>query len=96
MADFRLTQQAKADLDDIAVYTLENWGVQQALRYVDSLEQCCHLLANRPNVGATASDLAPDLRRHAHRAHVVYYLPEKNGVLIVRMLHERMDAPRHM
>lgn len=96
MANFRLTKQAKADLDEIAAYTFETWGMEQALRYIDLLEESCRLLASRPNLGTSAAELAPGLRRHAHQAHVIFYLPEKDGVLIVRVLHESMDAPRHL
>ena len=39
--------------------------------------------------------LHPALWRFEHRSHVVFYTEDANGVLIVRVLHARMDAPRH-
>ena len=52
-------------------------------------------LAERPALGRRADRLAPGLRRYPYRSHVVFYMPEDEGVLIVRVLHESMDALRH-
>ena len=96
MADYRLTSLAEADLAGIADYTIETLGVQQARRYRDGLETCFNNLAANPRLGRSAEDVAPDLRRFEHRSHVVFYLQREPGVLIVRILHASMDAPRHL
>jgi toxin ParE1/3/4 len=47
--------------------------------------------------GRNASlDLAPELRRYEYQSHVVFYMPELRDILIVRVLHKSMDAPRHL
>ena len=95
MADYRLTRSAEADFQDIAAYTISKFGILQARRYRDGLERALAALAKHPLRGRAASDLAPGLRRWRYRSHVILFIPEAGGVLIVRVLHQRMDIPRH-
>jgi toxin ParE1/3/4 len=96
MAEYRLTSRAEADLEKIANYTIEQFGIEQARRYRDGLENCFQSLAENPKLGRSAEQLAPNLRRFEHRSHIIFYVPQDNGVLIIRVLHESMDAPRHL
>lgn len=96
MAAYRLTRRAAADLDAVFEYTAERFGLVQARSYFQGLHACCERLANSPRRGRSAESLAPGLRRYEFRSHVVFYLEESDGIVIVRVLHERMDAPRHL
>lgn len=94
MAEFRFTELAKADLDDIAAFSLERWGLEQALSYLDGLEQVCAMLADNPNLGPSAAEIEPNLRRRAYQSHVIFYEADANGVLIIRVLHHSRDVTR--
>ena len=96
MPEYRLSARAAGDIAGIADYTIERFGVDQARRYRDGLETCFSALAANPLLGRTAEELAPDLRRFEHGSHVVFYEPREGSVLIVRVLHESMDAPSHL
>ena len=96
MAAYRLTRRAAADLDAIFEYTADQFGVEQARSYFQGLHACCERLAGSPRLGRSAESLAPGLRRYAFRSHVIFYLEESGSISIVRVLHERMDAPRHV
>ena len=96
MADFRLSPHAEADLAEIADYTIETFGIEQARRYRDDLEACFRNLAENPLLGRSAEWLSPGLRRFEHRSHAVFYTQEEEGVLVVRILHAGMDVPRHL
>jgi toxin ParE1/3/4 len=54
------------------------------------------MLAERPELGRNAEELARDLKRSEYRSHVVFYVPKSDGVRIVRVLHEAMDVKWHM
>jgi len=54
MADFRLSSQADSDLGGIAIYTIENFGIEQARRYRDGLEAGFQNLADNPLLGHSA------------------------------------------
>lgn len=96
MAEFRLSKTAAADVGDIADYTISHFGIEQARRYRDGLVECFSQLAETPLLGRNAGELSPGLRRFEHQSHVVFYQLDPKGVLIVRVLHRRMDAPTHL
>ena len=96
MPEYRLSSSAEADLAGIAGYTIETFGIEQARRYRDAFEVCFGKLAENPGSGRSAERLAPGLRRFEHGAHVIFYVEDEVGVLIVRILHARMDASRHL
>lgn len=95
MADYRLTRRAAADLDAIAEFTIGRFGIEQARRYRDDLKSCLSNLAENPQMGRRAEQLAKGLRRFEHRSHIIFFVPVDQGVLVVRVLHYRMDVGRH-
>ena len=58
MADVRLSCRAETDLAEIADYTIERFGVEQARRYRDDLEACFLNLAKNPGLGRRVEQLA--------------------------------------
>ncbi|HEX9625872.1 MAG TPA: type II toxin-antitoxin system RelE/ParE family toxin [Acidiferrobacterales bacterium] len=64
--------------------------------YYDSLKNCLELLGENPGIGTNADDLRPGYRRFVHESHVIFYRETAHGVLIVRILHKRMDVDRHL
>mgnify|MGYP002635246779 CR=1 FL=1 len=95
-ARHRLSKRAAADVARVAHYTIEQFGVEQARRYRDGLDTCFQRLAENAELGRTAGQLAPNLRRFEYQSHVVFYMPDEGGILIVRVLHERMDVQAHL
>jgi toxin ParE1/3/4 len=96
VATFRLSRLAEADLMDIGAYTLNAWGEDQTIRYIESLETCCQQLADNPELGRICDYIRPGLRRMEHARHVVFYRIEAGGILISRILHERMLPERQL
>jgi plasmid stabilization system protein ParE len=41
VAAFHFSRRAEADLLEIGSYTLQTWGIDQTIRYIDQLEACC-------------------------------------------------------
>jgi len=95
MAKFRLSRRAEADLLSIGEYTLREWAESQAFLYLAELENCCQLLADNPSMGRPCDHIRPGLRHHEHGKHVVLYRGDKSGILISRVLHQRMLPDRH-
>jgi len=96
MSEYRLSSRAESDLAEIADYTIERFGIEQARRYRDELESCIQTLAANPMIGRSADELGSKLRRYEHQSHIVFYLPSDQGVFVVRVLHQRMDYARHL
>ena len=96
MAFLRFSRRAEADLLAIAAYALGAWGENQAIRYVDDLEACCRMLADNPALGRPCDDIRPGLRRMEQGRHVVFYRQAVQGVVVSRILHQRMLPERHV
>lgn len=96
MAEYRLSAAAARDLDGIFDYTAQQWGQGQAVRYTEAMRDACAALAVTPTKGTPCDDIRPGYRRFAVEHHIIYFRPAPYGVAVVRILHERMDAPRHL
>ncbi len=93
MLKLNITPKAEADLIGIWVYTCEEWGVDQADIYLDQLEAGMKQLIDHPPLGANYAHVLPEYRRLQVEHHAVFYQVRSSDVLIVRVLHEDMDAP---
>lgn len=96
MANYILSQKADEDLEGIYAYSHERFGEKQAIAYFLSLRDCLNNLANSPHIGRDVSFLHPGMYCHHHKRHMVYYLIEGDGVFVVRVLHDAMDAHLHI
>ena len=86
----RYSVRAGRDLTLIAEYTRNRWGEDQVNRYLDDLEACCQRLAASPLMGRACDDIRPGLRRMEHGSHVIFYRVDAEGILVSRILHQRM------
>lgn len=96
MAVYKLSSKAAADLDGIYEYTILNFGLTHAQTYLHGLHERFDALAENPARGRLVPHLARGLRRFEYSSHVVSYVREKQGVLVVRVLHRSMDVQRHL
>jgi toxin ParE1/3/4 len=95
VAAFRFSRRAEADLLEIGEYTLRTWGKAQTARYIAELEIVCQTLADNPALGRPCDHVRPGLRRMEHGKHVVFYRQGRTGILIFRILHQRMLPEMH-
>lgn len=95
-AEYRLTPAAARDLEGIWLYTLEAWGIDQAHRYTDELTAAFAQLAHNPRLGAPCDYIRKGYRSSRVGRHAIYFRITKYGIAVIRVLHDRMDAPRHL
>lgn len=91
-----VSDAASDDLIAIWQYTAGRWGVDQADHYVDALERTFKTLLAMPEIGRERSEFVPPVRIHPSGEHIVIYLVEASTLVIVRILHQRMDIERHL
>lgn len=91
--DPRHQVRARQDLLDIWCYTSARWSVEQAELYLIEIDNRIQHLAS-----GQARGTAHDSRYWRLRvgSHVVFYREDAREVTIVRVLHARMDAHRHL
>ena len=88
---YKLLPEAEKDLENIWHYTVQKWGVEQALLYIDQLDGAFQLLADTPLLSREYKEFNPPVHIHHHEKHLIVYLVEQTQILIVRVLHETMD-----
>ncbi|MCK7546269.1 type II toxin-antitoxin system RelE/ParE family toxin [Marinobacter bryozoorum] len=96
MLKLNITPKAESDLIGIWMYTCEEWGVEQADTYLDQLETGMKQLVNHPSLGTNYAHVFPGYRRLQVAHHAVFYQLLESAVLVVRVLHEDMDAPERL
>ena len=95
MAAFRFSRRAESDLLSIGDYTLRTWGKAHAARYLGELEVCCQTLSDNPGLGRLCDEIRPGLRCLEDGKHVLFYRQERGGILVSRILHQRMLPELH-
>ena len=96
MGDYRLAPAAERDLENIWRYTRDQWGADQADRYADLLISAFESLARSPDTAPACDHIRPGYRRHMAGRHVIYIRLSDEGIVVVRILHDRMDSPRYL
>lgn len=91
MANYRLTKKAVADLTDIWNYSFDTWSEKQADIYYTTLLNTCKDLAKNPELGKKYDNVHPTLLGYKAYQHIIFYTVEKGEILIIRILHHRMD-----
>ncbi len=89
---FRLTPRAAADLDAIADYTIETWGLAQLEIYLMGFNNRFQWLADNPLAGRERYDVHPGYRSYPEGSHVIFYIINDDQVDIIGMPHKSMDA----
>ena len=96
MPAIQFTNAARQDLKNIFTYSIRKWGRQQAQRYSSQLKAHIQKLAEDAVFSKPVPDTQRNLRRSATGRHSVIFEQTDEQILIVRVLHEAMDIPRHM
>lgn len=96
MLKLSVTPKAESDLTGIWLYTCEEWGANQSDKYLDQLEDGMKQLLRHPLLGADYAHVFPGYRRLQVEHHAVFYQVLESEVLIVRVLHQDMDAPQRL
>lgn len=89
--------RAEADIDDIYDYTEQHWGFEKAEVYTFELRDACRSLAEGHRRGRKIGD---EIRRDYFvlfcNAHLIIYRETLGRIIVVRILHQRMNVRRHL
>ena len=96
MGSYRLSVKAAEDIETIAEFSIRQRGLARAEKYILGQHETFQRLVEFPDLGRDASDIRRGYRKIETASHSVFYRKTNNGVLIVRVLHQRMDFGRHL
>lgn len=86
---------AEADIDGICDYSADNWGPDQADRYIDEIRDACHTLAGGAKRGRVV-DVRAGYLKFSTGSHMIYFRDHGDRLEIMRILHGRQDVERHL
>jgi toxin ParE1/3/4 len=90
---YKISVKASEDIENIWLYTFENWSLEQADRYVNLIFDEIEYLADNPGSGKNFNHILENYRCSKVKSHLIFYrLNDKEGDIdIIRVLHQRMD-----
>jgi toxin ParE1/3/4 len=90
------TEIARADLKSIRRYSKQTWGVERTDHYMAALRDTMTRLVAGTVVTRNRDDLKPGLQMVVSGRHCIFFEADQSRVLVIRVLHDRMDYPRHL
>ena len=91
-----LSEDAEADLIDIATYTRRRWGLPQARRYGDGLVQAMRSTSVDASLGRSIEGFPTRFRKVTYKSHHLYFIIKNDDLVIVRILHQAQDPTRYI
>jgi toxin ParE1/3/4 len=92
----RIHALAESDLIAIWEYTFREWGVDQADKYLDELDDGIRHLVDDPEIGVNRDYARAGYRVLFINEHAVYYTFDPSAIHVIRVLHGQMDPSRHL
>ena len=93
---YKLQPEAERDLEGIWRYTAEQWGVDQAVKYIDALDDAFKHLAQMPLICRERQEFRPPVRIYQHERHLIVYIVSNDEMIIIRILHAHMNLEDHL
>lgn len=92
----RLSAPAKTDLQSIATYTQQEWGLGQKKVYLGLIKKSFNTLSTVGNIGKKRDDIELGLYAYSIKKHTIYFRETEQEFVVLRILHSRMDPERHL
>lgn len=91
---YRISHEANQDLENIWLFTFENWSLEQADRYFNLIIDEIEFISRNPKSGLNYGHVRKGYFRSRIKSHFIFYRinTKKKEVEIIRILHQRMDV----
>ena len=91
---YELSPEADQDISEIFDYTVDEFGIDQAVSYVSQFDVLFEQLVDNSELGRKRLEIRAELRSITQESHVVFYRILKDRIRIVRVLHGSRDLPK--
>ncbi len=85
-SQFRLTEPAIQDIEQIADYIARAFGLTQADRFLSRLDAKFAKIAQFPHLGRQRNEILPGLRSFPIEQYLILYVPVNQNVDILRVI----------
>lgn len=92
MAEYIISEKALDDLNNIWIYTAENWSIEQADRYYNLIMDEIEFVAENFETMKDFGSVRRNYRYSKVKSHLIFCNKIENTEMeVVRILHEKMD-----
>ena len=90
------TKEADEDLREILGYSIAQFGLIRAEKYYFDLQSKFDSILEKTSHSTDYSFVEEGLRRTNHMKHAIFYRLTDQEIIIIRVLHQKMDVLRHL
>jgi toxin ParE1/3/4 len=97
MSEYIISEKALDDINNIWIYTAENWSIEQADRYYNLIFDEIEYIADNFEMARDFGAIRKNYKSSKVKSHLVFFKKTKsNEIEVVRILHEKMDVGNHL
>lgn len=91
--NYLISKKAVEDLENIWLFTLKKWSIEQADRYYKLIIDEIIFTADNYLTGKSIDHIRKGYRVTKVKSHLIFYKKSDGGVMeVIRILHQRMDV----
>ena len=97
MSEYIISEKALEDINNIWIYTAENWSVEQADRYYNLIIDEIEYIVDNLDMARDFGEIRKSYRYSKVKSHLIFFKKDKtNEIEVVRILHERMNIENRL
>ena len=97
MSEYIIREKALEDINNVWIYTAENWSVEQADRYYNLIIDEIEYIVDNLNMARDFGKIRKSYRYSKVKSHLIFFKKDKtNEIEVVRVLHEKMDIENRL
>ncbi|UTA68430.1 type II toxin-antitoxin system RelE/ParE family toxin [Emticicia sp. 21SJ11W-3] len=97
MSEYRISQLAQQDLEDIWDYTIHEWSREQADKYIEGILASFNSIANGHAIGKPIDYVLPGYKKALYGKHYIFYRISSEGITeIIRISHVSIDVKNRL
>ncbi len=93
---FVISKKAVSDLEEIWLYTVEKWSIEQADRYYHLIFDEINYICRNINAGKSMDHVRKGYRASKVKSHLIFYRVLNDTIEVIRILDERMDIKNRL
>jgi toxin ParE1/3/4 len=93
---YTIRKLVETDLENIWLYTNEEWGVEQADKYIRLLVSRFTWILENPLLGKKRDDVKPGYYCFPEGMHLIFYMITTTGIDVIGIPHQSMDIVTHL
>jgi toxin ParE1/3/4 len=89
---YQISRKALQDIEDIWLYTYENWSLEQADRYYNLIIDEIAYVSNNFESAKSIDHIKKGYKTARVKSHIIFFTKNKHNIVeIIRVLHQNMD-----